>query len=336
MTKKMAKKTWKAKKPNAAKAPRKKAPASRFLLADDIESGDQNDRRSRAVRTVAGRLAGLLGAGIDVLHVEDSTYYPVRDPSFARLFERFAREQKAKLEDQGLIPDGVRVRSLLATGSPAAKILEAAGKKGAYELLVMGTQGRRGINRLLVGSVAEEVVRNARIPVMTIGPEVQEAGGSLLVGGAERILVPTGLTKNSSRAEAYAAALARRLGAEVVLFHSLYDGLHPVIQGFYGYQGAPADVQAMMEGLKRDALSALEKKAAQLRASGVSATAELDYGDRSAETAVIAAAKAHGASLIVMGTHGRGLMSGAFLGRTARGVILGAGVPVVTVRSRSA
>lgn len=343
MAKKMAEKTMKMKKPMKSKqaAPassRKKTPkkTSRFLLADDIAAGEQNDQRSRAVRAVAGRLAGLLGAGIDVLHVEDTTYYPVRDPSLARLFERFAREQKAKLEDQGMIPDSVPVRSLLATGSPAAKILEAAGKKkDAYELLVIGTQGRRGLGRLLVGSVAEEVVRNARIPVMTIGPEVQNSS-SVLVGGAVRILVPTGLTKNSARAEDYAASLARRLGAELVLFHGLYDGLHPVIQGLYGYQGAPADVQAMMDKLRSDAHAALEKKAKAFRAQGLRASAELDGGNRSATDAVLAAAKAHGASLIVMGTHGRGLMGGAFLGTTARGVILGAGVPVITVRSRSA
>jgi nucleotide-binding universal stress UspA family protein len=333
------KKTIKAKKTTKkqAKKPAKKSTARpRLLLADDIAVESTNDRRSRAVKTIAGRLALRLGTGIDVLHVEDSTYYPVRDPSFARLFEQFAREQKTRLEDQGVVPEQVDTRSLLVSGSPAAKILELAGKRPpAHELVVVGTQARRGLNRLLVGSVAEEVVRNSPLPVMTVGPEVQENFDKIFTGEKMRILVPTGLTKNSERAENYALALAKRLGAEVVLFHSLYDVLHPVIQSFFGYPAIPADAAELLNELKRNALSALTKKAEAFRKKGVSASAVLDHQYQSSDTAVTLEAEKSQASLIVMGTHGRSLLGGAFLGRTARGVLLGAKVPVITVRSRS-
>lgn len=333
-----AKKTTKkqAGKPAKKSSAKAKAGKPRLLLADDIAVEATNDRRSRAVKTIAGRLALLLGTGIDVLHVEDSTYYPVRDPSFARLFEQFAREQKTRLEDQGVVPEQVDTRSLLVTGSPAAKILELAGKRPpAYELVVVGTQARRGLNRLLVGSVAEEVVRNSPIPVMTVGPEVQENFDKVFAGEKMRILVPTGLTKNSERAENYALALAKRLGAEVVLFHSLYDMLHPVIQSFFGYPAIPADAGELLNELKRNALSALTKKAEAFRKKGVITTAVLDHQYQSSDTAATLEADKQQVSLIVMGTHGRSLLGGAFLGRTARGVLLGAKVPVITVRSRS-
>jgi universal stress protein A len=64
-----------------------------------------------------------------------------------------------------------RVRYLLDEGNPASAILRAA-KQTNCDLIVMGTTGRNGLNRLIMGSVAEEVVRHAPCPVMTVGPDV--------------------------------------------------------------------------------------------------------------------------------------------------------------------
>jgi nucleotide-binding universal stress UspA family protein len=65
----------------------------------------------------------------------------------------------------------VRVRYLLVEGNPAAEILSAA-REGNCDLIVMGTHGRTGLNRLLMGSVAEEVVRKAPCPVLTVRADV--------------------------------------------------------------------------------------------------------------------------------------------------------------------
>jgi universal stress protein A len=64
-----------------------------------------------------------------------------------------------------------RVRHLLAEGDPAAAILKAARENGC-ELIVMGTHGRTGLSRLLMGSVAEEVVRKAPCLVLTVNSAV--------------------------------------------------------------------------------------------------------------------------------------------------------------------
>ncbi len=346
MTKKKSKKAPGKKLKAKRAAPKRKKPGavrktlraalSRILVADDISLESSADSRSRAVKTIAGRLAQRLGADLDVVHVEDTTYYPVRDPSFAHLFERYAREQKAKLEDDGLIPDAVAHRSILLSGSPAAKIVELAGKRSSgYELLVLGTQARKGLNRLMVGSVAEEVVRNSALPVMTISPEAQENSARQFEGETLRILVPTGLTRNSDRAEAYAVQLAKRLGAEVILFHSFYDGLHPVVESLFAFPALPSGAAGLVEELRKNAHDALAKKLSSVKKKGVEARAILGDQFQSSDLAVLREAVKQNAALIVMGTHGRSLLSGAFLGRTARGVILGAPVPVVTVRSRA-
>lgn len=60
-----------------------------------------------------------------------------------------------------------KVEPLLMVGDPPARILEAIKATGA-DLVVMGTHGRRGLARMLIGSVAEKIVRTAPVPVMTV------------------------------------------------------------------------------------------------------------------------------------------------------------------------
>jgi nucleotide-binding universal stress UspA family protein len=62
---------------------------------------------------------------------------------------------------------GLKVKSSLTIGNPAREIAERAGKEKA-DLIVMGTQGKRGVEHVLLGSVAEKVVRLADCPVLTI------------------------------------------------------------------------------------------------------------------------------------------------------------------------
>ncbi len=64
-------------------------------------------------------------------------------------------------------PDDIRLRTAILDGSPAREIVDHAVETGA-DLLVMGTHGRSGVDRLLLGSVAERVVRTSPVPVLTV------------------------------------------------------------------------------------------------------------------------------------------------------------------------
>jgi universal stress protein A len=66
-----------------------------------------------------------------------------------------------------------RVKHLLVEGNPVAEILRAA-EETKCDLIVMGTHGRTGLNRLLMGSVAEEVVRKAPCQVLTVKSHISE------------------------------------------------------------------------------------------------------------------------------------------------------------------
>lgn len=69
--------------------------------------------------------------------------------------------------------DGVEVESEVIVGYATEEILAAAEKHNA-DLIVMGTHGRKGIDRILFGSVAEKVVTQSKIPVLTIRPQAPE------------------------------------------------------------------------------------------------------------------------------------------------------------------
>ncbi len=304
-----------------------------ILLTDDIEIAPEREKRSSAVKTCATNIARKLGCSIDLVHVEDYQFYPVSVPQYKPMVESYFQTQQNKLT-AAANAFKVRTKPIFLNGEPVRKILSLAAKRDAYEMIVLGTHGRTGLSRLILGSVAEEVIRQARIPVMTVGPKAQEKASRVLSQSKVRILVPTGLTPNSNRAEEYSMSLAKRLDAEVVFFHSMREALHPVLQSAFTAPTASPQIRKFYEEVKGSAIKQLAKKAEAATKKGVSATYVLDEKTSLSSDAILKEATRSESSLIVMGTHGRSLFAGAFFGRSVRGVILNAPIPVVTVRSR--
>lgn len=129
---------------------------------------------SMAALDQAALLAGALGASLDVLHVwEIPVFLPpdlrVSDAGAqASLMDMVSRRAEKQLAE--LVADagrrGIAVNSAQAKpGIPHATIVDVA-KAGDYDLIVIGTHGRTGLSRVLVGSVAERVVRHATCAVM--------------------------------------------------------------------------------------------------------------------------------------------------------------------------
>ena len=119
-----------------------------------------------------------------LLHVLEPLYYPgpgAMDGGFDmglvfQEIERAGREQLSHATTR-LKRRGLRVRSLLLAGSASQVIVETA-KKLHADLIVMATHGRTGLSHVLIGSVAERVVREASCPVLTIrATEGSQSGG---------------------------------------------------------------------------------------------------------------------------------------------------------------
>lgn len=95
--------------------------------------------------------------------------------------------------------------------------LQAAIEKYHTDLVVIGTRGRTGIVKLLLGSTAEEILRTATCPVMTIGPHADPSREPH--GQMREILYATDLSSPSQNAAAYAVSLAEEFQARLVLLH---------------------------------------------------------------------------------------------------------------------
>jgi nucleotide-binding universal stress UspA family protein len=118
---------------------------------------------------MATSLARDRGATLVIMHVEEppmaygggELYYGIDEPS---------REDLKRMLSEVVPADpAVACEHRLMIGSPATAIIEMAERENV-ELIVMATHGRTGLLRLLMGSVAEEVVRKAKCPVLTVKP----------------------------------------------------------------------------------------------------------------------------------------------------------------------
>jgi nucleotide-binding universal stress UspA family protein len=137
------------------------------VLATDLSES------SRAAARAAADYARRLGARLHVLHV----LWPTSDAAAGPALERLAGELRATAP----------VVTAVESGMPAADIIVRYAERQRASLIVMGTHGRTGVSRALLGSVAERVVRTAPCPVLTVpaswagepaaapGPAVPEA-----------------------------------------------------------------------------------------------------------------------------------------------------------------
>ena len=124
-----------------------------------------------ALRTAAG-LAKAQGGRLTVLHVVVPFYLPADTPFGMAPPGDLIPEQHANLERlvaKALGPDAPPVTIKIEIGDAAQRIIEAGSRADS---IVMATSGRSGFAHLLIGSVAEKVVRHATVPVLSLRPAV--------------------------------------------------------------------------------------------------------------------------------------------------------------------
>jgi len=191
------------------------------------------------------------------------------------------------------------------------------------DLIVMGTHGRSGVDRLVLGSVAERVLAKARCPVLTVplrAPDIRQTGVPIF----RNILCPVDFSPSSARALQYAEGLARE-GAKLRVLHVAEQlpswQLVPAVA-----TGAPDDPLVILKQARERVHRVIP---ASLRQTGSveEIVAEGDAGDE-----ILRAATANRVDLIVMGAHaGRGGLLG--FGSTTHDVLRAATCPVLTLKA---
>jgi len=133
------------------------------------------DQGSLAAVPVAAELAREHKATLYLLHVVDLHLAP--EPALSSAEAQTAAETKLERIGHQKLKAGTRYEIQVMTGDPAVEVLQMAARLG-IDLIVMATHGRKGLHRLVLGSVAERVVREARCPVLTVKPKATRAAAS--------------------------------------------------------------------------------------------------------------------------------------------------------------
>ena len=214
----------------------------------------------------------------------------------------------------------VKVEISLRNGNVVQEILAQA-KTSRPDLMVIGSHGRGGIQRLVLGSVAEKVLRLATCPVLTVRRGVRLVRRSR--SPFATILCPTDFSAAANKAVAYAKRLAQEADAKLILMTAVEWPFGDEVTS-----GAVAELQKSIASNASDALTRLLPRPAS---NGPRAQAIVAVGKASA--AIVKVARARSADLIVMGVSGRGALDVAILGSTTHHVIREGAWPVLTVRT---
>jgi len=169
----------------------------------------------------AVEIARRFGATIHALHVTQPEIYPLLPPSewprMAREEENFREQGKQHLEEElrGL-PHEILFRSGKVWQNIALIIEDKQ-----IDLIVLGTHGRTGVEKALIGSVAEEIFRRGECPVLTVGKGVTTKATHAAAADLNRIFYATDFSPESLAAAPFAIALAKEHRAELLLMHAL-------------------------------------------------------------------------------------------------------------------
>ncbi|MCI0682365.1 MAG: universal stress protein [Gemmataceae bacterium] len=221
---------------------------------------------------------------------------------------------QAKLDAVVPTDPAVLVERRLVFGVPSQEIVAAA--QHGCDLIVMGTHGRRGFSRLVLGSVAEQVIRKAPCPVLAVKLPASGAHKPQI----RRILHPTDFSEHSAVALHLASWLAREYKAPLTALHVLQ---------------APAaafgDVMLEFPTETERANASRQLAALTPTVPGVQFETQTEEGDAAQQ--ILTAAESMPADLIVMGTHGRTGLGRLLLGSAAERVLREAPCAVLTVKT---
>lgn len=169
----------------------------------------------------AASLAKSYGAKLIALHVYPAVSDPATPPAAWDQLEQIAKSQAEETKnDLETEFTGIKAEALVREGElwPHVAIIVEQQKT---DLIVMGTHGRSGLRRLLLGSVAEEIFRRAECPVLTVGPGVHRQIKSPCEFA--RILFATDFSDAGNAAAPYAISLAQEHQARLTLVHVIED-----------------------------------------------------------------------------------------------------------------
>jgi nucleotide-binding universal stress UspA family protein len=259
-------------------------------------------------------LAKRYQSQVRVMHVVDlAAAFKTADAEMSiDVLRRFGDESLGRLKKE-LDSERIHAETILCDGTdPASEILQAAEDK-LVELLVIGTRGHRGLARLVLGSTAEELIHQARCPILTIGPAVPSPKQPV---SFQRIVYATDFSAEAAKACVFALSFAQDSGAHLYLCHVL-----PEREG----SGQMNDQE-----LNEQFVRALQRLVPDVAREWCEPECVLEHGF--AADGILLLAQRVKADLIVLGTRRASHWFENFKSGVAFQVISGSTCPVLTIR----
>ena len=310
--------------------------STRLVLAEAslksvLVASDFTEASSKPLRHAIS-VARHFHAKFYLAHVVSSVGFTIAGADALEMATTAARrdvaELERKLEERGDLA-GLSHEFIVRQGDVREELAAIIREKQA-ELVVIGTHGRHGIEKLVLGSVAEQIFREANGLVVTVGPHSQPDAPLESTEGTRSFLFPTDFSEASFRALPYAISFANHFGARLVLLH--VAPVMPISESF-SWSKAPDDIAGMRKEARQKALKRLGEfisDSAQLR---VKPELVVEFGKHGEET--LRVARTLKADLIVMGLdhskHGR--LAAHLPTTTAYQVVCEARCAVLTVRN---
>lgn len=302
---------------------------------------------SRALRFSID-LARRTGATLHILHAQILHADPLTPGTSATApgDEDLIRDQLSKYDNGDSVTSGegkgIKVEEAIVRDVAAAPAILRYASENDMDVICVGTHGRRGIRRFLLGSVAEEVVRRADRPVISVrAPEDESAAFE----APSRILVPTDFSDPSRVALRHAVELAQVYDARIDVLHVIQQSLHPAfyVGGVTDIRDIDPDIEEKVEDRLADFLdetfagssaqSSSTRPAVETASPVVDAEVMPHVVIGTIDTEVPAFINDHENDLVVMSTKGQTGLDRVLLGSVAEKIVRTAPCPVLTVKA---
>jgi nucleotide-binding universal stress UspA family protein len=278
-------------------------------------------------RTVAGKLnipVELLGV-IDIAEIAGHLAVE-KARHLDTLITEGEKNSKMYLDNIGRSFPESSVRCTIERGRPEDVIIEHAAKD-KNTLIAMATHGRSGINRWLLGSVTEKVLRGSGNPLLLVRAHEDARGEGEAV--LKSILVPLDGSELAESVLPKAVELAKALKAEIVLVR-VYE---LPAAAYYGSEDYLPNYEELKDQVKLEAADYLDKKIDALKAIGLEKVSWVLL-DGSDANEIIRYARESPSALVAMCTHGRSGVKRWVLGSVTEKVVRHSGDPVLVVRAK--
>ncbi|MBI4853842.1 MAG: universal stress protein [Acidobacteria bacterium] len=272
-------------------------------------------------------LARLFNAELHILHaIVNHTYAGYFSADQENLYKSLRKNAEYLMEDliEKYPLDSIKVEKLYFPAlSASSMIIDYAGQS-QIDLIVMGTHGRQGLSHLMLGSVAENVIRTANCPVLTVGKDADQNKDASITS-IKNILVPIDFSEHSKKSLTYAIELAKNYKATLQLLHIIDTPIYPA---FYVVdQLATTSIASNIKTRVLENLSTLLKSLGECQVN-----TEIHALEGRATTDIVKFASENNSDLIVIATHGLTGVERFLLGSVTEKVVRIAKTPVFTVK----